>query len=75
MNNKQTQKSALFRAGKISPEKSGKTSPGPILFGAVALARIVPIEPMTWAARRANAMWKRVTVLRRIIPKPRHAYC
>jgi hypothetical protein len=75
INKRQTQKSALFRVDKIPLEKSGKTSPGPTLSGAVARARIVAIEPMTWAARRVNAMWKRVSVFRRIIPKPTNSGC
>lgn len=55
-NNRQTQKSALERPSRTPAEKSGKTSPGPVLSGAVARARIVPMEPMTCAASRVKAM-------------------
>lgn len=78
MKRRQTQKSALDRPWATPAEKSGKTSPGPTLSGAVARARIVPMEPMTWAASRVKAMWKRVRVLRRIMPKPvskKSQYC
>jgi len=60
-----------FPSPGIAPaEKSGNTSPGPILSGAVARARMVAREPRTWAAMRVKRTWKRVRVWRRIIPKP-----
>lgn len=67
---RQIQNDALDNPCATSAERSGKTSPGPTLSGAVARARIVPIEPMTWAARSVKVMWNRVRVLRRIIPNP-----
>lgn len=65
-----TQNHPFPRPGIAPTEKSGKTSPGPILSGAVARARMVAREPRTWAAIRVKRTWKRVRVWRRIIPKP-----
>jgi len=50
--------------------KFGKTFPGPVLSGAVSLARIVAIDPNTWAAMSVNVIWNLVIVCRRIIPNP-----
>jgi hypothetical protein len=52
------------------PEMSGDIGPGPRLLGAKALAQMVATEPNTCAARRVNAMWTRVKVWSKIIPKP-----
>lgn len=49
-----TQNHAFPNPGMAPGEKSGKTSPGPILSGAVARARIVAIEPKTCAAIRVK---------------------
>lgn len=65
-----TQNHPFPRPGIAPAEKSGKTSPGPILSGAVARARMVAREPRTWAAIKVKRTWKRVRVWRRIIPKP-----
>lgn len=73
-NIKQTQKSVFERASRTPAENSGKMSPGPVLSGAVARARIVPMDPITRAASKVNAMWKRVRVLRRIMPNPVHHF-
>jgi len=54
----------------VPSAKLGKTFPGPVLLGAVRRARIVAMEPRTWAAMRVNVIWNLVIVCRRIIPKP-----
>ena len=65
-----TQNHAFPSPGMAPDEKSGKTSPGPILSGAVALARMVAMEPRTCAAMSVKKTWKRVRVCRSIMPKP-----
>jgi hypothetical protein len=55
-NKRHTQNHDLDSPRAMPAEKSGKTSPGPILSGAVARPRIVAIEPRTWAARSVKAM-------------------
>lgn len=60
-----------FPSPGIAPaEKSGKTSPGPILSGAVARARIVAIDPSTCAAMRVKRTWNLVSVCNKIMPNP-----
>ena len=70
MKSRHTQKSAFPKPAAMPAEKSGNTSPGPNLSGAVARARMVAIEPTTCAARRVKVTWNRVIVWRRIIPNP-----
>lgn len=50
---------------------SGEIGPGPILFGANDLAQIVAIEPSTWETSNVKQICIRVSVCRRIMPKPR----
>jgi len=60
-------------AWKILPKPalmSGLMGPGPILFGAHALATIVATEPRTCAMIRVKATCTRVSVARRIMPNP-----
>ena len=65
-----TQNHAFPSPGMAPAEKSGKTSPGPILSGAVALAKMVAMEPSTCAAIRVKKTWKRVSVCSKIMPNP-----
>lgn len=50
---------------------SGDIGPGPILFGAKALAQIVAREPMTCETSSVKQICIRVRVCKRIMPKPR----
>ena len=54
----------------VPSAKLGNTSPGPVLLGAVRRARMVAMEPRTWAAISVKVMWNLVMVCRRIIPNP-----
>jgi hypothetical protein len=67
--NRAIQNQAFDRPSLKPAEKSGKIFSGPILSGAVARVRMVATELTIWAAMRVKAMWKRVRVLSRIIPK------
>ena len=57
-----TQNHAFPNPGIAPAEKSGNTSPGPILSGAVARAKIVAMEPRTCAAMSVKRTWNRVSV-------------
>lgn len=50
--------------------RSGKTFPGPIRFGAVALATSTDVDPMICAMQSVAETCIRLRVCRRIIPKP-----
>lgn len=72
---KHIQNDTLDSPSETPAAKLGKTSPGPILSGALARARIVETDPMTWAASKVNTIWNRVSVLIKIIPKPAFPPC
>lgn len=74
-NTKHTQNDALDSPSETPAAKLGKTFLGPTLSGAVARARMVEIDPITWAASRVNAIWNRVSVFIKIIPKPACPEC
>ena len=48
----------------------GKMGPGPVASGAQARATMVATDPRTCAHTKANTTWNRVSVWRRIMPKP-----
>lgn len=50
---------------------SGEIGPGPILFGANALAQIVATEPITCETSNVKQICIRVSVCSRIMPNPR----
>lgn len=68
---KASQKGALAIGLPLRPsrkshvEASGNTLPGPTLLGAVALATITAIEPMTWEKARVAHTCNRDSVCRR----------
>lgn len=67
---KAIQNQCSLNPSRNPPEKSGKTVPGPILFGALALAAIVANDPIICAAISVKEICNLVKVCNKIIPNP-----